>query len=76
MVCTPYALFGHSLGGRIAFEFQWVLEQTRGLKAARLIVSGCLAPERFAEAMRIREQDLSDSTLLQVLASLGELRRN
>jgi medium-chain acyl-[acyl-carrier-protein] hydrolase len=67
----PFALFGHSLGGRIAFEFQWVLEQTRGLKAVRLFVSGCLAPERFAEAMRIRERDLSDSTLLRVLAELG-----
>jgi medium-chain acyl-[acyl-carrier-protein] hydrolase len=67
----PFALFGHSLGGRIAFEFQWVLEQTRGLKAVRLFVSGCLAPERFAEAMRTRERDLSDSTLLRVLAALG-----
>lgn len=67
----PFALFGHSLGGRIAFEFQLVLEQTRGLKAARLFVSGCLAPERFAEAMRSRERDLSDSTLLRVLAALG-----
>lgn len=67
----PFALFGHSLGGRIAFEFQWVLEKTRGLKAVRLFVSGCQAPERFVEAMRIRELDLSDSTLLRVLAGLG-----
>ena len=37
----------------------------------RLFVSGCLAPERFAEAMHTRERDLSDSTLLQVLAALG-----
>ncbi|WP_432668138.1 thioesterase II family protein [Pseudomonas umsongensis] len=67
----PFALFGHSLGGRIAFEFQRVLEQTRELKATRLLVSGCLAPERFAEAMRIHERDLSDSTLLRILAGLG-----
>ncbi|MBU6959880.1 alpha/beta fold hydrolase [Pseudomonas sp. CVAP len=67
----PFALFGHSLGARIAFEFQWALEQVLGLKAARLFVSGCLAPERFARAMSIREQDLSDETLLRVLEDLG-----
>ncbi|TFY92446.1 thioesterase [Pseudomonas kairouanensis] len=67
----PFALFGHSLGGRVAFEFQCVLEQTRGLKAVRLFISGCLAPERFSEAMRTRERDLSDSALLRMLADLG-----
>ena len=66
-----FALFGHSLGGRIAFEFEQELERTHGLKATSLFVSGCLAPERFTQAMRIRERDLSDVTLLQVLAELG-----
>lgn len=70
--CTePFVLFGHSLGARIAFEFLHMLEQTHGLKAQRLFVSGCLAPDRFALAMGIREHDLSDSSLLQVLADLG-----
>lgn len=67
----PFTLFGHSLGARIAFEFLWMLEQTRGLKASYLFVSGCQAPERFAQAMRVREQDLSDSTLLSMMADLG-----
>lgn len=70
--CTgPFALFGHSLGARIAFEFLHMLEQAYGLKAQRLFVSGCLAPDRFALAMGVRERDLSDSSLLQVLADLG-----
>jgi medium-chain acyl-[acyl-carrier-protein] hydrolase len=68
---APFAFFGHSLGARIAFEFLAVLEQTRKLKAAHLFISGCLAPERFAKAMGIREQDLSDSSLLSVLTDLG-----
>lgn len=66
-----FALFGHSLGARIAFEFLQELEQLHGLHAVGLFVSGCLAPERFSQAMRIHERDLSDTTLLKVLADLG-----
>lgn len=70
--CTqPFALFGHSLGARVAFELQQELEQTLGLTASRLFVSGCQEPERFAQAMCLRERDLSDSTLLNLLADLG-----
>ncbi|MGV7962754.1 thioesterase domain-containing protein [Photorhabdus tasmaniensis] len=67
----PFAFFGHSLGARIALEFLLALEKTCGIRASQLFVSGCLAPARFTQAMRIREQDLSDATLLQVLADLG-----
>lgn len=70
--CTgSFALFGHSLGARIALEFEHVLEQTHGFKAKGFFVSGCLSPERFALAMEIREHDLSDFSLLQVLSDLG-----
>lgn len=70
--CTaPFVLFGHSLGARIAFEFLHTLELAHGHKAQRLFVSGCLAPDRFAEAMALRERDLSDTGLLQVLTELG-----
>ncbi|MBT2340711.1 MULTISPECIES: thioesterase II family protein [Pseudomonas] len=67
----PFALFGHSLGARVAFELQTVLQHNHGLHASRLFISGCLSPERFASAMVAHEQDLSDSTLLRVLAELG-----
>lgn len=67
----PFALFGHSLGARIAFELLSVLEHRHGLQASRLFISGCLSPERFASAMAAREQDLSDSALLRVLSKLG-----
>lgn len=70
--CTePFVLFGHSLGARIAFEFLHALEQMHGLEAQRLFISGCLAPDRFALAMGICGHDLSDSSLLQMLACLG-----
>ncbi|RYY77825.1 MAG: thioesterase [Moraxellaceae bacterium] len=70
--CTgPFVLFGHSLGARIAFEFLHTLELAHGRKAQRLFVSGCLAPDRFAQAMAFRERDLSDAGLLQVLTDLG-----
>lgn len=67
----PFAMFGHSLGARIAIEFMSVLEQVSNVRATRLIVSGCAAPVRFAQMMRICEQDLSDSALLSKLRSLG-----
>lgn len=67
----PFALFGHSLGARIAFELQSVLQCNYGLQASQLFISGCLSPERFTRAMAVSERDLSDSTLLRVLAGLG-----
>ena len=66
-----FALFGHSLGARIAFEFLLVLERVSGFRAMALFISGCLAPERFSQAMRLRECDTSDAALLEMLAGLG-----
>ncbi|MBD2806911.1 thioesterase [Xenorhabdus sp. ZM] len=67
----PFAFFGHSLGARIALEFLLVLEKQCGIRASQLFISGCLAPIRFTQAMCIYEQNLSDATLLQILAELG-----
>lgn len=67
----PFALFGHSLGARIAFELQSVLQCDFGLQASRLFISGCLSPERFTRAVAVHERDLSDSALLRVLAGMG-----
>ena len=45
----PFAFFGHSLGGLVAFEVARRLEK-RGLAAPRaLVISGCAAPTRRGE---------------------------
>lgn len=50
----PFALFGHSIGGLIAFEFARELRRRYGVEPVHLFVSGCPAPqltdgERFSE---------------------------
>ncbi|RLM16377.1 hypothetical protein BIY28_23045 [Brenneria goodwinii] len=67
----PFAFFGHSLGARIAFELASVLENEFSIVAKYLFISGCLSPERFTQAMKVREKDLSDLTLIEVLTDLG-----
>jgi surfactin synthase thioesterase subunit len=41
----PFALFGHSMGGLIAYELARLLRQERGLSPRHLFVSACRAPE-------------------------------
>lgn len=41
----PFALFGHSMGARICFEFTRHLEKEHGIKPTHLFVSGCRAPQ-------------------------------
>lgn len=40
----PFALFGHSMGSLIAYEFAHLLEQQQQLKATKLFVSGRRSP--------------------------------
>lgn len=42
----PYALFGHSLGARVAFETVRAIRNRKGRMPVRLFVSGSPAPER------------------------------
>lgn len=41
----PFALFGHSMGGLIAYELARSLQEKYGKKARHLFVSACRAPE-------------------------------
>ncbi len=45
----PFALFGHSMGGIIAFELTRELRRTSGRQPAHLFVSGCSAPHIHKE---------------------------
>lgn len=44
LVGRPLSLFGHSMGGWLAFEVARWLEQERGVRLRLLVVSACLAP--------------------------------
>lgn len=41
----PFALFGHSMGARVAFEVVRALRRSGGPLPCRLLVSGCTAPD-------------------------------
>jgi surfactin synthase thioesterase subunit len=66
----PLALFGHSLGGLIAFEVARRL-QARGTPAAALIVSACAAPQAAPAAGPIHQ--LADGAFLEAVAAFGGL---
>jgi medium-chain acyl-[acyl-carrier-protein] hydrolase len=69
-------LFGHSMGGLLAFEIARRLEAD-GRAPTSVVASGCLAPRTFASAGRT---DFSDETLLAELRAEGpgsaEVRAN
>ncbi|MEV4148812.1 alpha/beta fold hydrolase [Amycolatopsis sp. NPDC049691] len=62
------ALFGHSLGGLLAFEVGRSLA-ARGHRPALLIVSGCAAPRVISSAPKTR--DLGDTALRAEIAEFG-----
>ncbi|PLY40168.1 thioesterase [Janthinobacterium sp. ROICE36] len=62
----PYAFFGHSLGGLIAFEVARCLARQRKTMPQRLIVSGCAAPQHRNQSRQLHR--LSDDALIQALA--------
>ncbi|MFE1035923.1 thioesterase II family protein [Streptomyces sp. NPDC058807] len=68
---TPLALFGHSLGGAVAFEVARELER-RGLPPVWTGVSGRVAPDRRAAPGRLRPE-LPDEELMAELAAMGGL---
>ncbi|NEP83877.1 MAG: thioesterase, partial [Okeania sp. SIO3B3] len=57
----PFAFFGHSMGGVIAFELAYFLGEKYNLKPIQLFLSGLVPP--------------SDNTLLEKIASLSEAER-
>lgn len=66
------ALFGHSLGGLLAFEVGRSLA-ARGHRPTLLIVSGCAAPRVISSAPKTR--NLSDTALRTELAEFGLVPR-
>jgi surfactin synthase thioesterase subunit len=64
----PLALFGHSMGGTLAFELARRLEKELGTVAAGLFVSACAAPSapRRREKVHLRDDD-------GIIAELGSL---
>ncbi|MEK2472161.1 MULTISPECIES: thioesterase II family protein [Streptomyces] len=66
----PFLLFGHSLGGLIAFE----VARRLGNRPAHLIASGCVAPSLHPTARMVEVAGLSGQSLTEALAVYGGLR--
>lgn len=62
-------IFGHSMGGLVAFEVASMLQQRRPGILARLVVSGCRAPD--AEDPDHLSEIADDEEFLQAVAALG-----
>jgi surfactin synthase thioesterase subunit len=63
------AVFGHSMGALLAFEFVRELRRVTGREPECLIVSGMPAPDLLAASMRYAE--LSDAELLAEVLAMG-----
>lgn len=61
----PFAFFGHSLGGLVAFELARYLERNNFVKPEHLFASGCDAPQYRGTSDNLH--NLDDEALLNVL---------
>lgn len=61
---APFALFGHSLGGFIAFEVARELRRMQAGAPSHLFLSGCVAPQCMKPS---RLHELSDKDLIDAL---------
>ncbi|MDW6092179.1 thioesterase II family protein [Vibrio rhizosphaerae] len=69
----PYALFGHSLGGLIAYELTLKIQQTSGLTSPqRLVISASHAPHLRGENQL--RSDLSEQALIALLQEMGGIK--
>ncbi|MFB4280392.1 thioesterase II family protein [Nonomuraea sp. MTCD27] len=70
----PYVLFGHSMGGWMAFDVVTRIERQGGPLPAALVVSSCNAPNRgLTERDRFPALGDSDTELLAWMATIGLL---
>lgn len=67
----PYAVFGHSIGARLAFELCRRLRERPVPAPSALLVSGCPAPQNPPAA--VRDSDLPDEEFLARVAGMGGL---
>lgn len=65
---TPYVLFGHSMGGAVAYELCRHLRRAGGRMPASLVLSACESPARH-QGGALHQQD--DATLLAEMGRLG-----
>jgi surfactin synthase thioesterase subunit len=72
-VDRPYALYGHSLGGRYAFEIVRELHRTGGKLPVRLYVGACRAPHIRAAGPFDGLSTVDDKELLRRLTEGGGL---
>src|SRR5580700_7799232 len=69
---TPYAVFGHSLGGLIGFEVTREIRRRGGPGPVHLIVSGCADPPSAAsEDSHVADAGMTDEQILDLVRSLG-----
>jgi medium-chain acyl-[acyl-carrier-protein] hydrolase len=66
-----FALWGHSMGGFVAFEMARVLEARFGLKADALVISGCQAPRSPARAALPQRRGMANDELWRSAAELN-----
>ena len=69
----PFALFGHSLGGLLAFEIALELRRACAVAPVKLMVSACRAPQSPPPR---RTFDLPDRELVATLADPRDPRRS
>lgn len=65
----PFALLGHSMGGKIAFELARALEARQGPAPVHLFVSGTGAPQLPERGPRVHH--LNDAALVDELRRMG-----
>ncbi|TPQ20082.1 thioesterase II family protein [Streptomyces sporangiiformans] len=66
-----FALWGHSMGGFVAFELARVLQARFGLRAEALVVSGCQAPRSPERAALPQRRLMEDDELWLSAADLN-----
>jgi len=66
----PYAIFGHSMGGLLAYEVALLLRQWRAPEPVRLLVSSARSPDRWNRRAR-RHHLASDAELIDLMRAEG-----
>ncbi|MBZ4020298.1 thioesterase II family protein [Streptomyces purpurogeneiscleroticus] len=66
-----FAVWGHSMGGFVAFELARVLEARFGIRAEAVVISGCQAPRSSGRELLPQRRELSDDELWASAAQLN-----
>ena len=72
-VDRPFALYGHSMGARLAFEVVRELRRSGGVLPERLVVGGCRAPHEAADTIFDGLSKVDDDELVRRLIAGGGL---